>query len=324
MASVVFNLYRLNFPAGLHINTGNDHNEKGEDVIHSDTLVAALMSSLAKMGKEVKGDEFVLSSLFPWVKKSGKYIYFMPVPFLPPPAKDQDAKESKRWKKVRWMELAIWERVVQGAEHLDAKPNGKFLSQDSSIQNPMHKGLRLRSRVGIEWEEDTKPYYIDELHFERDSGLYFIFDSTDSRNTLIHEALEVLSSEGLGTDRSVGKGYFTYELDTIEISYPQNSNYAMSMGMFLPESQGQLLTMLDEHASYQLKRRGGWISTANFVGKKKNSIYMFTAGSVFNTGSVSAPKTMGKVADISPSEPIGLDHAIYRSGRSLFIPIKMT
>lgn len=323
MARINFQVFRLSFPSGLHINTGKAHYEKGESMVHSDTFVAAIMATMGKWGMPVNEEHVVVSSLFPWATVQGSIKYFLPVPFLPPAKQGQDPSESKKWKKVRWMESGLWSKLSNGEKELNATPVGSFLSVPPLQDSPVKKGLRLRTRVNRTDDEDTKPYYIDELHFVKDAGLYFVCSLAEDDYNTLQNVLDLLQEEGLGSDRNVGKGHFTYETDTLTLEVPDQADYGMALGMYCPTSAEELHASLDENCSYQLKRRGGWLSMLGSPSLRKNDIYMFAEGSVFKVQGLREPRVMGKVVNLKPGIPTGLDHPIYRSGRSLFLPVKI-
>lgn len=53
-------------------------------------------------------------------------------------------------------------------------------------------------------EEDAKPFYMERIFFKDYSGLYFIVHGDTS---IIENALDLLQTEGIGTDRNVGNGF---------------------------------------------------------------------------------------------------------------------
>ena len=73
---------------------------------------------------------------------------------------------------------------------------------------------------------------------------------------------------------------------------------------------------LKEESSYELLRRGGWVSSSpSGIQRRRKSIQMFAEGSVF------AVIPMGKLANVTPDG--FTTHHVYRSGIRLSLPIKV-
>lgn len=155
---------------------------------------------------------------------------------------------------------------------------------------------------------------MDRVCFEGDSGLFFI---AEGDTTMIDKALPLLALEGIGTDRNVGNGFFEYDRDILSVSLPHDAEYGLSLSTFIPESKEQLTTLLSNHSSYELQRRGGWITTAPYNSIRKNVIYAFAAGSVF----YGIQSGAGRIVDLAPQGLV--KHPIWRCGKALVLPIKM-
>ena len=169
-------------------------------------------------------------------------------------------------------------------------------------------------------EEDATPFYVDRLFFGEESGLYFLLEcSHKETRTKLEAALRLLGDMGIGTDRSVGYGQFEVSYDTITLNLPKATSYQLNLSLFCPTYEElQQDTLRD--ASYQLLRRGGWVSQADKVEHQtlqKSSIYMFTEGSVFSN----SQKLTGKIADLRPRYA-GFNHPVWRDGTAIFLPIQ--
>jgi CRISPR type III-A-associated RAMP protein Csm4 len=144
---------------------------------------------------------------------------------------------------------------------------------------------------------------------------------------LFEPALEILQHEGIGTDRNIGNGFFTVSEDEIELDLPDEdeTDYALSLSMFIPKSKEQLTKMLaGEKVGYDFARRGGWITTPPHNTYRKNAIHAFTHGSVFSMKMELNVETRGRIVDLKPEIDFDegrIDHSIWRNGKSFFIPI---
>lgn len=335
-----YKIYKLHFTAPLHI--GDQHEELGssQKTIHSDTLYAALMSCLAKMGESLPEDGdlgFTVSSLFPYFQKDANStpIYFLPIPMQAKQAELADVSMAKKVKNVQWVDSTLYSSVLSGDALFDG--TDKYLPnvQDNYlttyelptdvngskefIKSEVSQRVTLQSRTG---EEDAKPYYFDKILFRHQSGLYFL---AEGDTTLLEKALNILSMEGIGTDRNVGFGFFDYTRDEITIDLPENANHQLSLSLFIPESQEQLVALMDsEQVAYDFARRGGWITTYPFMTLRKNAIYGFLPGSVFHKDEETASTVIGKIVDLKPeTTDVAIAHNVWRNGKAIMLPINL-
>ena len=340
------NLYKLHFTTPLHLSNESEDYAKSLQTLHSDTLYAALTSALAKVGydfgEEFDGDlGFTISSLFPFYQKDKedkKPVYFFPKSRKIDILDEKLLNIHKYVKKIRWLDTFFFEKHLK-AKNLEKyyeekikRPNGKVefkhikgnfftnnvdLSSDFISSQVFPHAQVPRQQIINGKEQDTKIYYMERLFFKDYSGMYFI---AEGETNLLEKALNILQYEGIGTDRNVGNGYFEWTKDEINIDLPQ-SEYSINLSMFLPENQEQLNTMLDENAAYSFIKRGGWVTTPPYNTIRKNRVHMFEEGSVFKTNS----EKLGRIANLTPTEAknLGLNHKIFRNGKSLFVPIKI-
>lgn len=335
-----FNIYKLHFTAPLHISDQHEDFGNSQKIIHSDTLYAALMACLAKMGESLPDDGdlgFTVSSLFPYFQKdeNSTPTYFLPIPMQAKQAELADASMAKKVKKIQWVDSALYASVLSGDSLFDGTGKNVPNIQESYLtayklqedingskefmSSEVSQRVTLKSRTG---EEDARPYYVDKILFRYHAGLYFI---AEGDTALLEKALSVLSMEGIGTDRNVGFGFFDYTKDKITIDSPQSANYQLSLSLFIPESQEQLSSLMNsEYVAYDFVRRGGWITTYPYMTLRKNAIYGFLPGSVFRKESDKAASVIGKIADLKPEKTdVKIEHHIWRNGKAIMLPINL-
>lgn len=334
MAKQEFNIYKLHFISPLHLGDARDDYGVSLKTIASDTMYAALISCLAKMGDAVpdNGDlGCTISSLFPFYQKDidADAVLFFPKPMMQTiPTSEGAKKERKKVKKVAWLDAQTFSRALRG-EHLfddDAAIDniqGEYLTDKKIDKDFIVSQVFPRVMVSRNGCEDAVPFYMDRIMFKDYSGLYFI---AEGDTTLLEKALSLLQYEGIGTDRNVGNGYFEFESKSVDIEIPDNAEFAMSLSSFVPNSKEQLWEMLSsDEVAYDFQRRGGWITTPPHNTLRKDVIYAFSAGSVFKIQSEGV-QCRGKVdIDLKPeiSWDNKLEHPIWRCGRALFLPINV-
>ena len=335
-----FKIYKLHFTAPLHISDQHEDLGNSQKFILSDTFYAALMSCLAKNGESLPEDGelgFTVSSLFPYFQKDedSTPVFFLPIPMHARQADLADASTAKKVKKVQWVDSVLYSSVLSGDALFDR--TGKYIPciQESYlttyelpadingskefIKSEVSQRVTLQSRTG---EDDATPFYVDKILFRHHAGLYFI---AEGDTTLLEKALQILSMEGIGTDRNVGYGFFQFTADTLSIDLPENANHQLSLSLLIPESKEQLEMLLNsERVAYDFVRRGGWITTFPYMTLRKNAIYGFLPGSVFRKDEGMAATVIGKIVDLKPENvDVEISHHIWRNGKAIMIPIKL-
>lgn len=323
-----FSLYKLRFTSPLHIGDVRADYGVSHHTISSDSMYAALIATLAKIGEDIPkyGDlGCTISSLFPFC---GNTLFF-PRPLNLQVSVLDDARLAKTFKKITWLNTNDFLKALNGALTLSDSDKDRiyegFLFEDSKntpkkdfITSQITERVCVKSRTG---ESNTTPFYMDRVCFDENSGLFFIADGNTSH---IDKALKLLKHEGLGTDRNVGNGNFEYSQDNLSWHLPDNANKIISLSSFIPTDKEQLATLLcGNDIAYDFERRGGWITTSPYNHIRKNVIYVFKAGSVFNKPQ-SAETIEGKIVNLKPNLPGNMkkiDHEIYRCGKAIMLPI---
>lgn len=335
-----FKIYKLHFTAPLHIGNQQANDDVSLTTIQSDTMYAALTACLAKMGHPIAGDGdlgVTLSSLFPYFQKEedSTPVYFLPLPLRNKQLAFSNPSQGKAIKKVKWVDADLYDDILSGkkifeegdsllkcvqASYLTRQELPEDLTESRDfIKSEVSQCVTLKSRTG---EEDAKPYYVDKILFRFQSGLYFL---AEGDTATLERALNLLASEGIGTDRNVGFGFFEYTTDTLRLNLPSHADHQMALSMLIPESEAQLQSLLDDDdVAYDFIRRGGWITTYPYMTLRKNAVYAFTPGSVFHKTAREECTPVGAIVNLVPnigdSTP---QHPIWRCGRSLMLPIKL-
>lgn len=316
-----YTAYLLHFPGPLHIGDVRDDYGVSLKTISSDTMYAAITATLAKIGETIPEDGNLgctISSLFPYYQPTKDAT---PILFYPRPMHlnliCKDSTNIKKLKKVAWIDQSYLEKFINqvpaDSDTIVKHIHDNYLTaeQYEPFIKSQVKARVTVSRIG----EDAKPFYMDDIYFIGNSGLFFLIEGDTS---CIDKVLPLLSQEGLGTDRNVGHGYFEYTKHGITIQVPTSANASMILSAYIPESQDALQQAISEpFAAYEFSRRGGWITTSPYNRLRKNAIYAFTAGSVLNDVVSGA----GKIVDLAPKGLI--NHPIWRCGKTIVLPIKL-
>lgn len=328
-----YQLFRINFKTPLHLSDPRGDYGYSEKLLHSDTLYAALIASLAKIDKlgniSQTGDlGCTISSLFPFIKINNQFRYFFPRSLGNIPVDEKHQKEKlKELKRIAWIEQSCYEQLLNHQEIELGNENGNHINGSFLSSFPLDKDIMFAQtvpRIAVprshaENNGDTRIFYMERIYFADNAGLFFLAHG-DTRK--LEEALHVLQHEGIGTDRNVGQGFFGYEKqDSFVLNTPESATHATNLSLYCPSAKNELAVLQQsESAKWEIVKRGGWINTDGLTGIRKKSVYMFREGSVFQTQNA----ILGKVnIDLTPkAEGLVVDHTIWRCGRSIFIPIK--
>jgi CRISPR-associated protein Csm4 len=334
--STSFRLYRLTFTGPVHLGDDRpDDYAKSADFLHSDSLHAALLATMAKMGLPVPGSEgpgYTLSSCFPFGQDtSGETIYFFPKPFLNFDLGQDEIDYPKKLKRVRWVDTKYFGHLLNGTRVDFGGPGqphlqGTYLTSYSLPKKNAVATATTGQRVTVSREEkDATPFISQRLFFSTGAGLFFLFDGDAAAQQRLESALNLLQHEGLGTDRSIGNGLFEFKQDSIKLEHPKDASHAINLSLFCPEDSAQLSSMLDTEGSktaYRVVRRGGWVTSTDHLTLRKRSVGMLAEGSVLKT---SATKAGREAIDLGPLDENGsplLPHPVWRNGRAIFLPCK--
>lgn len=314
----------------LHIGTGRDSYDTASPVLSSDILSSALASVRVMTGNVDGIDEFLktftVSSAFPYDYDN----YFLPRPNGRLNIHVRDLQESeyrKKLKKLRYISESIWIKLAKG-ELVEIDQNqlhGEFLiaSPIKDYAVPMKRISNQRVLVPREDDKDATPFMFEWTFFrhgETESGLYCLLDCKKSTKNEIISLFQTLGTLGLGSDRTVGGGHFDIEVDEVEVTQVEG-DAVMLLSTYIPR-EDEICDLNLNVSNYCLIKRGGFIagsSKEEFKHLRKKTIYMFDAGSVFLTNK----QLKGTIVDLSPEWNENKVHPVYRSGRPLYINIKM-
>lgn len=331
-----FSVYKLHFTSPLHI--GNEREDYGTSLrsYPSDSLYSALIASLASVGVEIpeNGDlGYAVSSMFPFYQDNEKPVYFFPKPLTQEVYSFENISRIKSLKKTEWLDLHYFQKKILGhnlfgADFEDNDVSGKYLSKEPIDEYFISSSVKVRVQVprqlSINGEkQDADPFYMDRLEFKGKSGLFFL---ADGNTQMLEKGLNILSKSGIGTDRTVGHGFFNWEKDVIEIKLP-TSDHLISLSVYIPKNSKELNAKIAKATvAYDLIKRGGWITTEGHSTLRKNSIYAFREGSVFSSDSNDSTSTVaGKTVDLKPEMDFNpLPHPVYRVGKAIMLPFQIT
>jgi CRISPR-associated protein Csm4 len=325
--------YKLKFHSSFHIDAGTAVDGPSETFIHSDTLFSALVSATRKFYGDELAEKFlepksvIISSAFPYYKEE----YFLPKPLHYFPKNLTDYSMIKTFKKAKFISKEILLNILY-----DKPIDSSELSEDSvlngcwrSAKGNTNTKQILREEKIYEVQEvphivmdrvtnQTQIYYKTEVYFSKDAGLYFIADVKENLTQKFETVLRFLGDEGIGADRTIGKGLFdVQEINDFNLQFDKETEYYYSLSLYSPTKEE--FDKIDPKKSfYDFLIRGGWISNNTF---NRKSLRMFVEGSVLYF--TNKQKPVGSLQKVLAKKDYENDliHDIYRSGQALFFPI---
>lgn len=321
-----FHLVKLTRLTPLHIGTGNENYSFMASRLQSDTLSSALAALRCLQGKsrDVKTflESFRISSAFPFYKDS---LFFPKPQGVWSQIKVVGQEEHvyrKKLKKVKYIEFCLWKQLIQGGE-LMLQPQqlqGDYITALQEFPRLMESQVVQRVYVPRDGM-DAQPFFFSWQFFRPDAGLYCLVETDDETFSEIRDLFIGLGENGIGTDKNVGGGKFDVETGELVIPEVKQANSTLLLSLFLP-AETELAELDLPRARYTLLLRGGFMAGSSedtLRHLRKRSVYMFDSGSLFP---VILP-LQGKVADLTPAWSDARMHSVYRSGKPLYVSVKL-
>ncbi|WP_293986377.1 type III-A CRISPR-associated RAMP protein Csm4 [uncultured Megasphaera sp.] len=326
-------LYPLQFDTPVHFGTAENGGrlEQSDILYRADTLFGALCCELALEHDEAeidhlyelsKKDAILFSDLFPYSTDGRDFSFYLPKPILSIPRKQNDIQDyeafrrtatlQKKQKKLKYLKASDFPAFLQSLQ------TGK-VSEWPSVSF-CEDALMVRVNKS---EEIPRPYYVSQVTFSAQAGLYGILAyEKEADADWILNLLESLGLTGIGGKRSSGYGKFhlltpfkqnkkasaSKDADALfKDLAAEKAKHFMALSTFLPVKKE--LHFLKE-GQYSLCKRSGFLSPEGLSARKKCDVYMVQSGSCFHR------KLKGRIADVASD---GSSHPVWRYGKSIYL-----
>jgi len=318
-------LVKLKPRSFFHIGEREGWFEGSKIYISSDTIFSALCHCHLLLYNEVDSfiesfcssePPFLISSAFPYWDSN---LYF-PLP------KNQFIRDDKL-KKIAFVNLKLLLRLLEGEVIADLQEE---ISLDPELDYLPRLYLQENPKPHLPWIVENIPrvalnrftnhpgenfFFFGQVKYLENAGLFILVHIKKKEWAKKIKALfRLLSEEGLGGDRSSGKGlFYPLEFQSIEIKEIPGANSSYAASVYFPTSS-ELADLVKSF--YQLELRRGYIYSPANKSYRRRSIRVFTEGSIFP-----GLNRVGTLVDITPE--IFKVHRIYRYGLLFSIPCKM-
>ena len=308
-------IFRLQFNTPVHFGIGNL--DDSDIVFKSDRLFSALLieafkkygdSGMKELLENVKSNKVIFSDAMPYYENE----YYAPKPYISIKSDKKTDVNKKQIKKMKYIPISRLQEFV----------NGDFTEAEEvnrSIKLLGNKNYATRAVISRE-SGITTPYQITSFSFNRNAGLYIVFQY-ENENIIdkCEELLKEVGYAGIGGKKSSGYGKFNVicvdSNDEVISAYEKlvnsDSTSKMTISTCLPKDDEIENALKD--ASYVVVRNGGFVDSTyeNIKSVKKKNIYYLTSGSCF------ANTFEGDVYNVSFDE----DNPIYRYAKPFFINV---
>jgi len=313
---MIFKILFIEPRSPFHIGIKEGSLEKTMHHVPSDTLFSALCNvyrivygreKLEKLLKEfVDGrPPFIVSSIFPCI--NGKPLF--PLPRNIDKYRLEIEGDGKALKGVEFVDEGIFRRLLKGEKVTVRKEN---LIQKKVISLERRDVLWReieRPRVSIDrLSSSTEIYHFGEVIFT--DKLHFLIDiSDDELEEEILTTLRVLGDEGIGGDRTCGRGLFSIS-EIREIEFDEiDSEWFVTLSMVYPRKDEMIYL---KESYFELLERGGWVYSPEERGLRKRFVRMIREGSVIRG------KMKGRLVEVARG-----DYPIYRYGYAFLLPLRV-
>lgn len=342
-----FSTYKISLKprSGFHLQNGGAHHESTDAFVRSDTLSAAIsylcFQQYPNSELSFEALPFKFSSLMPAINlPNGNEINLYPRPANQWDVPKQFLAYHKDIKSIKWLSQAVINLLSAGkdlisllapVEQLKAVfGNQVYITKEEYVANESFFKLvsshnlftnETRQRVTLDRENSASmPYTFSVAYFHKAIQLWAYVDVEPKFENKLKALLHLLSDEGLGGDRTVGLGQFTFESMQKEPSLSEvSATKWMNLGVFSPTDDA--ISSIDwEEAFFEWTTRRGWTSNGSL---RRRSSRALNEGAVFPSATIpngnviealSIEDGMGLVAE-------RLGHPVYRDLRGYFIPI---
>lgn len=310
-----YKICKMKFQTEVHF--GRNFLSDSEYSCYADTLFSALCheyiklngtSNLEQFVEQFRQNQVLISDTFPYIGDE----YWIPKPIIVP--KEMDLYNQKDFKKVSFIPVDELKNYFNGTLNSTVliKTFREFGDSAVHVKASLH-GL-----------EEANPYWIGGYRFAENNGLYILIGY---ENQEIYEELKniLVSLSYTGIGGKITSGYGTFEVEFQEVpktwishlcngaNQDVNVEY-MTLSLSLPKNEELDKSLNNAH--YQVVRRGGFVSEANFYEgnvsygseQRKQDLYAFQAGSCFES------LFDGDIYDVSNQGP----HPVYRYAKPMF------
>ncbi len=328
---------------GSQFHLGETGLDDSSDLLHSDTLFSALANVYECALSEAKtfidlvgnGQLSFSSGLYAMLKKGSQEP---PLLFLPKPTVVYGNIEDRKPQKTKkYFSLGVWKEFrnlfdadvfdsdldysnmpsvgnefVCLDEELGSNPedfkNRSFRSFATSPKVKVHTTLQ-EDRLYHETTVQFNSFAVDGQEYEGAYCVLLEHQLTDEQYSEFIASLRIMADEGVGGQRSSGKGQFR-EVREVTIDIPEREAVAAYLGL-------SIISPADDREFEALERYEIFVRGGGSLGWRGHSEEHRKQARFVKEGALLTENIAGQLVDVSPEA----DRSILRNGRNFAIPI---
>lgn len=312
-------VFKLRFPNGVSF-YDNCY------ILHSDMLwgavcnAANLLLGASAVDALRQPDAVKMTSAFPFVED--ELFFPKPLSYYKEP---ENYEERKKFKKVSFLSEKLWQKVISGnelnfsADFKQSKVKGALWFEKAPAFSTFSVSIE-RPRVTVDRiTTASKLFSSDETFYDDSAGFFFLAEfGSDNAKKIFALALRLLGDEGIGADRSVGKGWFRVEESTYPLPQATPSNAFLLLSLYTP-TENEIPLIDAEKSFYEIVERGGWVTSFGGMTLRRRKARAFSEGSVLY---FKQSQPSGQIVEALPAQQT-LTHNVYRNLQAFAIPIKL-
>ncbi len=323
-----------------------------DSIIHSDTLFSAIINIHSKVFDNTeqfielfKHGTIKISSAFPMLmdKDNSNRIFFLPKPEL----NYSTTENIKEEKKIKYISLEVFKQATETVNNKIGFSDKNYfttisrtysvskneINVNEELSGFISKQVMPKTKVHSTTQDDSFYHETDiqllPLEFEKGNNrtiliphFYFLYELDGSKEIKDEflTCLRILADEGIGGERSTGKGQLEEILETeIDLNLQDSNSKKMLLSLCNPNTQDEF----DAFESYDIVIRGG--GSVSFDSEddanedeikpyRKKQVRMIAEGAIAN-GNIE-----GRLIDVSP-EKGNEEHKYFRNGKCFTIPV---
>jgi len=329
--------YQLSFTSPAHFGLEGIGQERVEQLVRSDTLWGALVQKWLLLYDDdpdllCQETTFKVSSCFPFIQ--GQLYFPVPAGTLDKVMDDVAHMETghlpfdlKDLKKIRYFAEPLFRKVISGGtptladiNEATVYPSPVIHSESAGLEASIFSLEMQRPRVALNQMlggvREGAFFYCTDQFFDTDSGLFFLATFTASEiQTRFEAALRLLGDCGLGADRSIGRGCFSFTSTPMDFQTSSKGSSYVLLSLYHPaRDEVEQGIMSSEKSAYTLVRRSGY-AASHMVGRfRRADCWMLTEGARLPFAPVGQTPCV-----LAKSEHI--PHNVYRYGKAFCLPL---
>lgn len=315
----------LALEAPLRIGSHADDIGRAQPFPSSDSLFGALAWAKAQLcgsddmdawiGRFVAGDPpFLISSAMPATESM---LTLVPRPMRVPRISDGVLLDRKYLQSADYVDASLipW---LNGRDTRDLPPVRSRAMLSAAWGDAVGWAMDERPRVSVDRAASSSDVYMAASASFHGMGLAVHVAAQSAGDlTEVDTLFKLLGYTGIGGERSIGFGQFTYERrpPALPVTAAPAGTLLSLLWPTPPQIEAGVLALGDD-TGYGLRDRTGWISSPVWQTHRARTVAMLAAGSYANPA---MPGPLGGMADVTPRVPLEGRHRVYRYGYGLFL-----